>query len=433
MDLALASDMPTHAPAGERSPTPLGSAPVEIGLYVHAPFCVHKCGYCDFNSWAETRREPMVQWLEALKKQTAYWGPRLREAGIFVDTIFYGGGTPSLLPNDVLVASGRALRESFALSANLEWTIECNPETLDSAKLEALGETGANRLSMGVQSFEDRFLDRLERRARREHNLAALELVTDKWKGSWSCDLMFGLPEQTRAQWESDLDTALSFKPPHLSAYQLTLTTERSKNWKQPSEDGLLEYFDLTREKTAAAGLEAYEVSNFARPGEECRHNLHYWKLDPFLGLGPGAAGLLPPRLSLKEETQGYGAHQKNPDRFEAWSQGAGTLSEIAWLQPRTPKDHLFEMLMMGLRTEVGVEESRLGLWAGAFGEAVEQLPDPGSFIKLQGLKGPAWKASATGLRILDSLLLTLFKNLEKSARAEGQSLDSRPFDPKFT
>jgi oxygen-independent coproporphyrinogen-3 oxidase len=402
---------------------------VKIGLYVHAPFCVHKCGYCDFNSWAETRREPMVLWLDALKKQAVYWGPRLRDAGIEVDTIFYGGGTPSLLPNDVIEASGVAIQEFFPRAAGLEWSVECNPETLDAAKLAALRACGANRLSVGIQSFENRFLDRLERRARREHNLAALELVSGSWKGSWSCDLMFGLPTQTLEEWERDLTTALSFRPPHLSAYQLTLTTERSKNWQQAGEEGLLAFFDLTRKLTEAAGLRAYEVSNFARPGEECRHNLHYWRLDPFLGLGPGAAGLLPPRLV----PAGYGAHQKNPDRFEAWTGGAGSETETRWLQKRNSKDHLFEMLMMGLRLEDGLDESRFGPWAGLFEQSVRTLPDPSVFERIQGVSGNAWKASPAGLRLLDTHLSKLFENLEKNAKAQGLNLDSEAFDPKFT
>jgi oxygen-independent coproporphyrinogen-3 oxidase len=285
-----------------------------------------------------------------------------------------------------------------------------------------------NRLSMGVQSFDDVNLERLERRARRIDNVRSLELLRREWKGPWSLDLMFGLPKQTLSSWSEELEIALGFEPSHVSAYQLTLTTQRSKNWEQPPEDDLLALFDLTESRMESAGLERYEVSNFARPGFESRHNLKYWRLEPFLGLGPGASGLLSGSMvqGLLPASARYGVHQKNPDRFEKWLQKAGQReAEATFTQPRTASDHLFEMLMMGLRLREGVDIRRLGDLGAALPEGLRKI-QAADFIDLSGGR---LRATPKGLRILDSLLPKIFKFLEKDA---PPNLDSAGIDPKF-
>jgi putative oxygen-independent coproporphyrinogen III oxidase len=398
-------------------------------LYIHVPFCAHKCGYCDFNSWAETRRAPQEAWLEALKRQVGFWGPRADRAKVRFETVFWGGGTPSLLENDLLVEASKLLSTSFAWSPEAEWTVECNPETLDEAKMDALEAAGFNRLSMGIQSFQDRFLERLERKARRPRNVQALELVGRRWKGRWSLDLMFGLPDQTAAEWQDDLEQALSFGPRHISAYQLTLTTERSKSWQQPQEERLLEMFDWAEERLAAAGLPKYETSNFAEAGHESRHNLKYWRLEPFLGLGPGAAGLLP--ASLATELLGreapYGASQKQPDRFENWAQGAGREeAEAKTLTQRRPDEHLLELLMMGLRLQEGLKKERIG-WPVQIQKQLFERQQVSGFIKEND---DAWLCTPAGARILDSVLQEIAVKTEKIS---GPNLDSVLLDPKFT
>lgn len=396
-----------------------------LGLYVHVPFCVHKCGYCDFNSWAETTRGPQDRWLEALTRQVEYWATRLgRGPAYAIDTVFFGGGTPSLLEEEVLVKAGRRIRDAFPLAADLEWTFECNPETLNESKISALRESGANRLSVGIQSFRDQHLERLERRARRHDNLRALETLGKHWRGRWSMDLMFGLPGQSMREMEEDLETALGFGPRHLSFYQLTLTTERSKNWRQGGDDELLEMFDRVEARAARAGLLKYETSNFAAPGEESRHNLRYWELRDFLGLGPGASGLL--SGSLLGEGDRFGAHQRNPDKFELWCQGAGLeSSEKAWFSARSPSDHLMESLMMGLRLKRGIEAGRTGL---APEQRVRLLELP-QIAELLEEKSGVWQATPKGERQLDTLLKNLVGELEKS---EFARLDSSQIDPSF-
>lgn len=400
------------------------------GLYVHVPFCVHKCGYCDFNSWAEENRAPQERWLNALEKQVKFWGDKHREASTpAFETVFWGGGTPSLLEPDILESAHTFLRENFQVTPNAEWTVECNPETLDSGRLNHLKDIGVNRISIGIQSFEDVYLDRLERRARRKDNLRVLELVAAEWTGRWSLDLMFGLPEQSVARWEAELEQALQFSPSHISAYQLTLTTARSKNWKQPDMDIMLEMFNTAETRLGAAGLEKYEVSNFARPGEESRHNLKYWKLEPFLGLGPGASGLLAPQQlqDSAKELGRFGAHQKQPDTFEKWENAAGhELAELGTLlSPRSGRDHLEEMLMMGLRLREGLKIDRIEDSEGQ----IRALFNKEQILENIEFCGSTVRATAQGARVLDSVLQRLFAEIEK---IEARILDSASFDPMF-
>ncbi|MEO5668430.1 MAG: radical SAM family heme chaperone HemW [Bdellovibrionota bacterium] len=399
------------------------------GLYVHVPFCVHKCGYCDFNSWAEESREPQERWLKALEKQSRFWGERNRNAETpAFETVFWGGGTPSLLEPDIIEKATTILRDNFSIADGAEWTLECNPETLTSARLAHMHSIGVNRISIGIQSFEDVYLDRLERRARRADNLKVLELVASEWKGRWSLDLMFGLPEQSVERWEAELRQALEFSPAHISAYQLTLTTARSKNWKQPDIDTLLEMFEITEERLAAKGLAKYEVSNFCRPGEESRHNLKYWELEPFLGLGPGASGLLASRqLEGVSKIGRFGAHQKQPDNFDKWENAAGQgLAEIGTLlTPRSGREHLEEILMMGLRLRKGLDLGRLEGDSGEFNELFKKEQDSGNIE----LYGKIARATRRGEQVLDSVLQRVFTEIEK---IRPQFLDSASFDPKF-
>jgi oxygen-independent coproporphyrinogen-3 oxidase len=219
--------------------------------------------------------------------------------------------------------------------------------------LDKLDSIGVNRLSLGIQSFKEKFLKRLERGATPESNKRALSLINKYWKNRWSLDLMFGLPEQTAIEWQEDLSEALSFGMKHLSAYQLTLTTEKSKKWLQGTDAELLDFFHYTREHLKSAGLESYEISNFAKKGEECRHNLKYWRAESFLGLGPGAYSLIPNQLL---DNQDWGAHLKTPSRFDDWFKW--TMDPKPQLESRSEKTHVTELLLLGLRLENGIEKS---------------------------------------------------------------------------
>ena len=398
------------------------------GLYLHVPFCSNKCGYCDFNSWEETRRGPQEQWLATLSQQADTWKQIAAQNGTSLefDTVFFGGGTPSLLDTKSLLAVGDLVR-SFCIEKGAEFTVECNPESLTVEKLEALSAMGVNRISVGIQSFDDVYLERLERKARKVENLRALQLLRDFWKGSWSLDLMFALPGQSADHWRQTLATALEYEPSHLSAYQLTLTTARAKNWDQAGEEGLLEFFDLTEEILEGLGLKRYEVSNFAKPGFESRHNLKYWRLEPFLGLGPGASGLIPASWVGQS---GYGFHQKNPNSLEAWNSSSLTpADEIKKLHLRSGLDHVFELLMMGLRLEEGLKKDRFGLLQPTLSESLKE------FIRLNYFNdlGHSWAPTGKGLRLLDTLLPSVYQQFEKNlSKDAAQNLDLSIFDPRF-
>ncbi len=329
-----------------------------LGIYIHFPFCAYKCGYCDFNSWVEETEEPQKIWLEALKKELLFWKARGLD-DFQIDTLFMGGGTPSLLKEKYFYELEAFLKKNLTFSPTLEWTVEANPETIHSTLLETFENIGVNRLSIGIQSFQEKYLRRLERGATPHSNKRALSCVAENWKGRWSLDLMFGLPEQNFQDWESDLNEALSFGSKHISAYQLTLSTEKSKNWKQPVEEELLKYFRFTREVLGARGLIPYEISNFAIPSEESRHNLKYWRAEPFLALGPGAYSLLPSRLinqSLDQSDEGFGAHLKNPSKMSDWQKHVENPLSFGKIEKRDVKIHITELLLVGLRLEKGIE-----------------------------------------------------------------------------
>jgi oxygen-independent coproporphyrinogen-3 oxidase len=373
----------------------------------------------------------MELWFKAFQHQWKFWEDLVPGLGASVDTIFFGGGTPSLLPDSLLAQFFEFLQSALKDADVREFTVECNPETLTSQKLKVFQAGGVDRLSVGIQSFQDPSLVRLERQARAVDNHRSLKLLSDQWPRRWSMDLMFGLPGQSLDLLKQDLEQAFVYAPKHLSIYQLTLTTARSQSWEQPQESVLSQMDSLVEDVARRQGLERYEVSNFAAPGQESHHNLKYWNLEPFLGLGPGASGLLSPwMLSTKalesESHWTWGAQQKNPDRFETWVHGAGRfLAERQALSPRKASDHLQEQLMMGLRLRRGLSRARFGpldarlepLWAAE--KAAGNIDYNQGFV---------WM-TPRGLQILDHLLPRYFAWAEKAGLP---ALDSERWDPTF-
>jgi oxygen-independent coproporphyrinogen-3 oxidase len=259
--------------------------------YVHIPFCAHKCGYCDFASLAGADAQA-DRYLDALAREmaAALGTPQP------VETIFVGGGTPTRLSPPQLDRLLAEIARWLPLEPGGEWTVEANPETLDEARADALARGGVNRVSLGAQSFRPDSLRVLER----EHDPAsvprAIDLIRPRF-ARWSLDLIFGVPGSTIDHWTSDLETALALGPDHLSCYGLTfekgtrLWSQRREGRVTPlPEDDERAMLAWTHDRLAAAGLPAYEISNFARPGHECRHNLVYWANDAYFGFGLGAA-----------------------------------------------------------------------------------------------------------------------------------------------
>ncbi len=258
--------------------------------YVHIPFCAHKCGYCDFASLAGSDHLA-DRYLDALGREMDAIGEPQE-----VDTVFIGGGTPTRLDARQLDRLLAMVRRRFPMTAGGEWTVEANPGTLDAEKADVLAAGGVNRVSLGAQSFQPALLRALERNHSPEEVPRALELIRPRFP-FWSFDLIFGVPGSTPELWASDLSTALALGPSHLSCYGLVFE-KGTALWKQEraglvrpvDEEAERAMYEHTIDRLALEGLAMYEISNFARPGHESRHNLVYWANDAYFGVGLGAA-----------------------------------------------------------------------------------------------------------------------------------------------
>lgn len=317
-----------------------------VAVYVHTPFCPTKCGYCDFNSYA-MEGEIIPRTARAIVEEIL----RSPWRGQPAKTIFFGGGTPTFLPTDDLLAILEAVLEVHPPIEGAEITSEANPGTVDSEKFAAMREAGFNRVSLGAQSFLDSDLIRLGR----VHVAGQIELAVQRARDggfeNLNLDLMFALPGQSLDAWRRNIDRALALSPEHLSLYCLTLepnTPFYREHLRglliQPDEDMQVEMYDIARDSTAAAGFEHYEISNFAKPGRESRHNLAYWRAESYAGYGPGAVGFM--------EGVRY-TNWKHPERFvDAVESGEPVAFEREPIDERT---HRTEQIMLGLRLREGI------------------------------------------------------------------------------
>lgn len=322
-----------------------GQSPVAV--YVHTPFCPTKCGYCDFNSYAmEGEIIPRTARAIAEEIRRSPW------RGQPAKTIFFGGGTPTFLPTKSLLEILSAVLEVHPPTADAEITSEANPGTVDSEKFAAMREAGFNRVSLGAQSFLDSDLIRLGR----VHVAGQIELAVQRARAAGfdnlNLDLMFALPGQSLTAWRANLDRALALEPEHLSLYCLTLepnTPFYREHLRgllvQPDEDAQVEMYEEARKRTTAAGFEHYEISNFARPGRESRHNLAYWRAESYAGYGPGAVGFM--------DGVRY-TNWKHPERFTtAVDNGEPVAFERETIDSKT---HRTERIMLGLRLSEGID-----------------------------------------------------------------------------
>ncbi len=322
-----------------------------FGIYIHIPFCVRKCPYCDFVSAAGNRQE-RVSYQDALASEiraTAWNGRKAR-------TIYFGGGTPSELGPPYLRRVMETVREVFEVLPDAECSIECNPGTLSKSKLARMRSMGFNRLSLGVQSFSDRSLRLLGRIHTSEEAREAYQLIRSAGFDNVNLDLIFGLPDQTLEDWRKDLREALDLRPEHLSLYGLTIEPETEFGRRR--ERGLLRevgeevaasMYETAIELTANAGYEQYEISNFALPGKECRHNLIYWHNEEYLGFGVSAASYV------------NGVRWSNVKGREAYVEAisAGRLNP-GYSERLDPRAALGEEIMLRLRLAEGFSSSEL-------------------------------------------------------------------------
>ena len=268
-----------------------------IGLYLHIPFCRTKCPYCDFNTYAGIL--PLLpSYLEALQTEVRLWGQRLGAPEVV--SVFLGGGTPSLLQPGQMDRLLGVIREAFRLREDAEVSAEVNPDDVTVERIEGFLSSGVNRVSMGVQSLDRGLLEVLGRRHDDKGAIRAFRAIREAGCANVSVDLMYGLPYQTLEQWDSTLQGVLDLGPDHVSAYCLTLEEGTPMEHKarlgllpEPDPDLAAEMYGRAEERLGSAGYDCYEISNWARPGRECRHNLVYWRNQPYLGVGPGAHSFL--------------------------------------------------------------------------------------------------------------------------------------------
>jgi oxygen-independent coproporphyrinogen-3 oxidase len=329
-----------------------------MGCYVHIPFCVKKCAYCDFNSYSGYKEHTIQRYVCALTAEIRQ-SDRLDTP---VDTIFFGGGTPTAIPAEDEAALLHVVRESLPITADAEITTEANPGTADIRGLDILRRAGFNRISFGVQSFDAGLLKTLDRIHSADEARAAISAARSAGFENISVDLMFGLPRQTMAQWSDTLSQALELGTDHISLYSLIVeegtgfsTLARKGGLPLPEDDLVAEMYQLAIDTAASAGLAQYEISNFARPGFECRHNIHYWRNDPYYGFGAGAVAYLNGirRMNIKLPAE----------YAEAVEQGVDLTLESESL---TSTQQMAETIMLGLRlTREGVDCPR---FAARFG-----------------------------------------------------------------
>ena len=341
-----------------------------LALYLHIPFCTAKCGYCDFNSY-EGLDHLVPEYTPALVREIGLWAPAAQ--GHRVETVFFGGGTPSLTAIDDLTSIVTAIRDRFAVAADAEWTLEANPSELTREHLQGLRGAGINRLSMGVQSLHDDELPQLDRLHSAERAVEAFHDVRAAGFENVNLDLIFGLIGQPLERWQSTLERAIELGPEHLSCYALTVEPGTALYYQvekgqlpEPDPDVAADQYEWTRERLAEAGYRQYEISNWARPGRECRHNLVYWRTQPYLGLGAGAHSYFDGnRLANVNAPQRY-VEAVNESYEERQAKGHGALHQITAGETADAATALADALILGLRLTDGVEVAPFEVRFGA-------------------------------------------------------------------
>lgn len=336
------------------------------GLYIHVPFCLRKCLYCDFYSVEGTSKFDF--YLHGLEQEMRLRSDNLRD-NFTISTIFFGGGTPSLLLPEQLQRIMQRISESFSLSDEKEVTLEVNPATLSETDLKAFEGTGVNRLSVGVQSFRDKELSLLGRLHTAHDAEAFVKSAIQSAISEISIDLIYGLPNQTLDDWDATLQKAVSLKPPHISAYTLTWneTTPMGKaitsgQLPVPDEDEVIEMVLHTASVLCDAGYEQYEISNFALPGHRCRHNEGYWKGDPYIGLGPSAHSYLGTKRSWNVSDVDAYCNMISQNRLPVENE-----------ECLTPEAMRLEKIALGLRCSEGVSINHLNVDSADLNDYIKQ------------------------------------------------------------
>lgn len=336
----------------------------EFGVYVHWPFCAAKCPYCDFNSHVSSSPIDEARFAKAYKAEITYWAQSLDQNTPPINSIFFGGGTPSLMSPDLVAQILTTLEEQWGFDSNIEISLEANPQSVDAANFKNLRQAGVNRLSIGVQAFDDRALKALGRLHDKNQARLAIETAQNNFD-RFSFDLIYARPHQSLESWADELQQAFSFAPPHLSLYQLTI--EPNTPYKKlydagklavPAQEMAADFFERTQELCTRAGLPAYEVSNHAKEGDYARHNLLYWRYGDFLGLGPGAHG----RVSIAGQRYETVTKKMPQEWLNMIEEQGHAIEQRSVLNKQTQAT---EMLLMGMRLYSGLSLTQIEMTTG--------------------------------------------------------------------
>ncbi len=376
-----------------------------LALYVHWPFCVSKCPYCDFNSHVRGSVD-QEEWRAALLRDLAHEAAEVPEG--VVGSIFFGGGTPSLMPPETVAAIIAAAERHWGFAPGIEISLEANPSSVEASRFADLAAAGVNRVSLGLQSLDDQALRFLGRAHDASEGLAALETARRSFDRV-SFDLIYALPGQSEADWREELARALSLGTGHLSLYQLTIepgtrfaALAAKGELPETDPDHAACLYEITQAMTEAAGLPAYEISNHARPGEESRHNLAYWRYRPYLGVGPGAHGRRRGAVTQR--------HKKPENWLAALARNGHGIAEESLI---SPADRGVEALLMGLRLREGVDLDRIAETAETEprslvdSDAVNRLSEQGLMVS----QANRLRVTPAGMLLLDAILAQIVRN----------------------
>jgi oxygen-independent coproporphyrinogen-3 oxidase len=391
-----------------------------FGVYVHWPFCAQKCPYCDFNSHVRfggvDEARFLAAYLRELEHAAALTGPRE------VASIFFGGGTPSLMAPETVAAILDSIARLWSIADDAEITLEANPGSVEAGRFRGYAAAGVNRVSLGVQSLRDEVLRSLGR----IHSVADAHAAIATARAHFdrvSFDLIYARPRQTVAEWRAELQEALTLAQGHLSLYQLTIEPDTpfaalhaAGKLVVPDADRALDLYEVTQELTEAAGLPAYEISNHAAPGEESRHNLLYWRYGEYVGCGPGAHG----RLRFAGARHATSA-ERIPERWveQVERDAHGWIEAVAL----TPAEEADERLLMGLRLSEGIARTAVAAEDGVVAELaglglIESVPGPGGERRI--------RATPKGRFVLNEIVLRLSMGLAPQ-RGAHSPMDNRP------
>jgi putative oxygen-independent coproporphyrinogen III oxidase len=375
---------------------------LSIALYVHMPWCVRKCPYCDFNSHQLKSAQPDSAYIDALLRDFDFELPRIAQRRI--DSVFFGGGTPSLFQPEEFSRLLTELRRRIAFADDAEITLEANPGTIERGRFSGYAQAGINRVSLGAQSFSAAALQRLGRIHSVDDTHRAVDELRAARLDNFNLDLMYALPDQTLEEALFDVSTACALRPSHISYYQLTLepgTVFHSRPPPLPDDDAAWQIQSAGQQLLSAAGYRQYEVSAYAQPGAECRHNLNYWLFGDYVGLGAGAHGKISfsqPRRILRT------VKPKQPREYQEQIRRASDIAGIGECTPVAEADLPFEFMLNALRLNAGFAareyENRTGLPMANLQQQLSAAEQRG----LMAATPAGWRPTELGMRFLNDL-----------------------------